>query len=75
MDVTNLEDLLPNSTAPTREMYTVGVMINFTVDRTVLPSTMQREPSLFLYGRFHGDKFATQIKGSYIVHVSEFRSS
>ena len=53
-----------------KDVYTVGVMINFTINRTILPSRTkskkltENQPNLFLYGRFAGSNFTTQIKGN-----------
>lgn len=64
-DVVNEDSILSGL----EEMYTVGVMINFIVNRTVLASTAQikqsleNQSNLFLYGKFSGNHFTTQIKG------------
>ena len=51
------------------EQHTIGVMINFNLDKAVLTSIIEhKQPSenTLLYGRFTGNDFTTQIKGRYI---------
>ena len=53
--------------------YTVGVMIDFLVNKSlVTPSSTRNsvEEELILFGSFHGSDFSTQIKGglAYIIH-------
>ena len=79
---TKLSDILPQVVFPSASggekntsYYTVGVMLNFTVDKSVLQSTEDKRTlesshhSLTLFGSFTGSNFTTQIKGTCTVHV------
>lgn len=78
MDRVYLHDLLGTDgiLASGEGLYTVGVTIDFRLDRTVLlPPTqtamaatraaIQNEQSTFLFGSFKGNHFTTQIKGKW----------
>lgn len=45
--------------------HTIGVMINFTLDKAVLTVADSFPGRTFLYGSFTGNDFTTQIKGWY----------
>ena len=49
--------------------YTVGVMIDFTMNRTTLihSATKHNSEDLVLYGTFIGSDFSTQIKGEFLL--------
>ena len=64
-----LRDVLNLSSMNGGERHTVGVMINFTLDKDVLTSAPE---NTFLYGTFTGNDFTTQIKGrcTHSCHIS-----
>ena len=61
-DVPSLISILSDDSG---ERHTVGVMINFTLDKAVLKSAKEAAEDTILLGTFTGSDFTTQIKGRY----------
>ena len=72
-DVPSLSSILSDDIG---ERHTVGVMINFTLDKAVLTSAKEAAENTILHGTFTGNDFTTQIKGRYACncHISAFKS-
>ena len=64
--VQQLQDVLNQSSilGDSEERYTVGVIINFTVDKAVLTPANR-----VLHGTFTGKDFTTQIRGRYTLYL------
>ena len=60
-EVPSLSSILSDDSG---ERHTVGVMINFTLDKAVLTSAKEAAENTILHGTFTGNDFTTQIIGT-----------